>query len=417
MSSRKIQPGVRASWIYSTRLHVILYSLLLVATPFIFLQSFLVEKISQVSSTRIALLGRDLPLMPILALVVVVAGVVWIRKRITRYLLAAIAVAVLMDALVQQIADYYFGHNFYDLQQNWHYIAYGIFAYMMYRDLRPRGVSTASIMWLTYLIALGFSVFDETFQRYLSSRVFDIGDNAKDLWGALMGIVIVHVGGPDGPEICRNWRPLLHRRLRDYFAHPVSSLLVMFLFALLLVCNGSLLSDFENLFPAVALTVIEFVVIFVLVHVTQFRPGRYAVAALLVIAAGAQAWAYAKYRSENIVYNAYGLTVYKGMPIPFYDLLIFPDGSFRPVDKKHYFNSRDQRFFLRFETDILLIGKGTPGLGGQGFDETGPYHFVFNPYTRKATQIIILPTEDACRVFNRLKEEGKNVLFVLHNTC
>jgi hypothetical protein len=31
--------------------------------------------------------------------------------------------------------------------------------------------------------------------------------------------------------------------------------------------------------------------------------------------------------------------------------------------------------------------------------------------------VIILPTPQACREFNRLKQEQKSVLFVIHNTC
>jgi hypothetical protein len=287
----------------------------------------------------------------------------------------------------------------------------------MYRDLKPRGYSTARTMWLTYLIALGYSAFDETFQRYMSARVFDVGDIAKDLWGTLMGIVIVHFGGPDAPALWRGWRPLRQRRWRDYFSRPVSSLLLMFLFGLLLVCNGSLLSDPEHVPTVVTLTLASFIAAFFLLHVSQFRAGRYTLAALLVAAIGAQAWALYRYGGENIVHHQFGLTVYRGVPIPLYDVLIFPDGSFRLVDKKHFFNARDRKNILGYRMDILLIGSGDQGLGGQGFDETGACHFVYNPHTHKPTQILILPTPEACRVFNCLKKEGKSVLFILHNTC
>jgi len=105
------------------------------------------------------------------------------------------------------------------------------------------------------------------------------------------------------------------------------------------------------------------------------------------------------------------------VPVPFFDIMIFSDGSFRPVDKKHYFNARDQRFFLRQEADIILIGSGAEGKGGQGFPEKDPVQFIFNNYRGRPTQVIILRTPDACREFNRMKREGKHVLFVLHNTC
>jgi len=37
-------------------------------------------------------------------------------------------------------------------------------------------------------------------------------------------------------------------------------------------------------------------------------------------------------------------------------------------------------------------------------------------FTKRAAQIVILDTPTACREFNRLKKEKKNVLFVIHNS-
>ena len=106
-----------------------------------------------------------------------------------------------------------------------------------------------------------------------------------------------------------------------------------------------------------------------------------------------------------------------GVPVVFFDVLVFPDGSFRPVDKKHYFNTRDHTFFLKRKPDILLIGSGYEGRGGKGFFDTTPNQFIYNPYIRQGTQLIILPTPDACELFNRMKRAQKNVLFVIHSTC
>ncbi len=394
-----------------------MYSLLLVATPFILLQSFLVETIGQVSGITVPLGGVDLPIVPGAALILAIAAAIYFRAYVTRYLILALAIVLVMITLAQQITDYYFDHNFYDLQQNWHYIAYGLFAYMMYRDLHPRGWPPARIMLLTYLAALLFSTFDETFQMKMSSRVFDISDTAKDISGALMGMVLVYLGGPMGATLLANWRPIRHRRLRDYFRHPFSALVLMTVFAALLVCISALLSDFEHWPIIVVLTLAAFAGFFALLHLSQHRWCRYTLLGLAVLAVGAQTWSYAKYGSEQIVHNQYGLTVYKGIPVPFFDLMVFPDGGFRPVDKKHYFNSRDQAFFLKRKPDILLIGSGSLGMGGRGFFENVPNQFMYNRYTRQGTQVIILPTPEACRLFNRLKQENKNVLFVLHNTC
>ncbi len=405
------------AWIHSSRLHVVLYSMLLIATPFILLQNFLVETIGAISSSTFELFGRPIPIVPAAALVVAVGLLIRFRSLLTRVRMAAVAVAVLLIALAQQVTDYYFGHNFYDLQQNWHYIAYGIFAFMMYRDLAPRGVPLARIMLITYCAALLFSAFDEAFQMHMSSRVFDLSDTAKDVWGTLIGMVVVYLCGKQSAALLADWRNVRRPRLRDYLSHPFSLLIFMTAFGFLFICFSSLLSDFEHWKHVVIFTVASFLVFFFILHISQYKWAKYSLLTILIVAVVGQCYFFARHRSDHIIYNRFGLTVYKGIPIPFFDVLIFPDGTFRPVDKKHYFNSRDQAFFLRHEPDVLLIGSGTHGRGGTGFPLGEANQFVFNRYTERATQVIILTTPEACRVFNRLKREGKNVLFVLHNTC
>jgi hypothetical protein len=87
------------------------------------------------------------------------------------------------------------------------------------------------------------------------------------------------------------------------------------------------------------------------------------------------------------------------------------------VDKKHYFKSRDQTYLKRRRPDILIIGTGYRGLGGQGFPHQRGSGFIYNPYTQRGTQVIILKSREACALYNQLKRDGKNVLFVLHTTC
>ncbi len=409
--------AVRLPWVYSTRLHVVLYSMLLVATPFLLLRSFLQSAIGRISIYTVELGALPIVLVPTVALVVAIALIVGLRARITKRRVLGVVVAVLMIALTQQIADFYVGHNFYDLQHNWHYFAYAIFAYMVYRDLAPRGVSLANIMLVTYWAALLFSTFDEAFQKGMSNRVFDVGDIAKDSWGSLLGMTFLYLGGTRAGSLLDQWRPLRHRRLRGYLTHAPSLYVLMMVLTLLLVCNGSLLADFRYWPVVVLITVGSFVVFFGLFHISQYNPAKYSLLTVLIVGVLVQAYFFVKYRSDQIVYNRYGLTVYKGIPIVFYDVMIFPDGTFRPVDKKHYFNSRDQTFFMQHQPDIIVIGSGAEGLGGRGFVKESAHQFMYNPHIQRGTQVIILKTPEACQVFNRLKRERKNVLFILHNTC
>ena len=391
--------------------------MLLIATPFILLQNYLVEAISVFSGSAFEVVGLEVPIVPVAAVILALMAAILLRRFVTRMWIAAAVVAVLMIALSQQIADYYFGHNFYDLQQNWHYIAYGLLALMMYRDLAPRGIPAARIMLITYVSALLFSTFDEIFQMYMSSRVFDMGDIAKDLWGTLTGIVVLYLVTNTSADLRAEWNRVRHRKLRRYLVHPPSLLVLMTILALLLLGFGSLLSDSTYALLVVLFGVSCFAIIFLLIHVSQLRWGRNGIVAILALALIAQSASFAIYRSDGIVHNQYGLTVYKGVPIVFFDVMIFPDGSFRLVDKKHQFNSRDQDFLNEQKADIFVIGSGMYGKGGLGFPQKVPVQFVYNPHTKRGTQVIILNNAEACKLFNRLKAEHKNVLFILHNTC
>ncbi|MCD6176907.1 MAG: hypothetical protein J7K29_03610, partial [Candidatus Cloacimonetes bacterium] len=124
-----------------------------------------------------------------------------------------------------------------------------------------------------------------------------------------------------------------------------------------------------------------------------------------------------KYYNSNIVYNRKGMIVYKGIPIPYFDIMIFPDGTFRLVDKKIYFNQKDKvnRIF-KYANDILLIGSGENGEGGMGFiDEQRETQFIFNSQKKLPLQVIVLKTPNACKEFNLLKNKGYDVMFIIHN--
>jgi len=391
--------------------------MLLVATPFVLLQSFVVDAIGKASRSTFTLGSVELPIVGSLAIVFLVILIILIRNRLTWPRAISALVALLMIALAQQITDYYFGHKFYDLQQNWHYIAYGIFAYMAYRDLARRNVSTTKIILITYFAALLLSTFDEAFQMFLSSRVFDLGDIGKDLWGTLIGIILINLLTKEPEELLKDCRQLRFQSLREYLKHPFGLLIHMFAFALLLLSISSLLSDARHAFLVAVLTPATFAVYFMVFHMSQFRRIKHVMIAILLLFVAGQLYSIVTYHSENVVYKQYGLTVYKGVPVVFFDILVFPDGTFRLVDKKHEFNLRDRDFLLRHKPDILLIGSGWHGQGGRGFPGGSDVQFLYNRFSKKGTQLIILKTPEACDVFNRLKQEGKNVLFVLHNTC
>lgn len=406
-----------AGGVHSPRLHTVLYSLLLVATPFILLQNFLVEQISALSSAAIAIDSFSIPVMPLLVVMPALGIVLVFRRQITRVRLLGIGIVAFMLLISNQVTDFYFDHNFYDLQQNWHYFAYGIFAWMLYRDLMPRKVPAAKVMLITFLAALGLSTFDEIFQMQLSSRVFDLCDIGKDLWGALMGIVLIYFFTTDSKTLAGEWKQIRQRHLRDYFRRRAGLLLLMFVFALLLLSVSSLLTEREYSGYVAGFTLGGFAIFLLLLHLSRLRLVKFALAATLVGGLLAQTYLFATHDTTARVQLGKNLTVYKGIPIPFFDLLIYPGGGFRLVDKKRFFNLRDQNFLLNQNPDIILLATGKSGVGGLGFPTTEPVQFIYNENTQRGVQVIRLENQRADEVFNRLKSEGKQVLLVVHHEC
>ena len=94
--------------------------------------------------------------------------------------------------LGQITSDYYIDYKFYDLQNNWHYFAYGFFSFIIYSYYKLKSVPMHRINLYAFGLAGAISIFDEFFQNFMSQRVFDLSDVAKDLWGVVMGLIIIN---------------------------------------------------------------------------------------------------------------------------------------------------------------------------------------------------------------------------------
>jgi hypothetical protein len=407
----------RPGGIHSTRLHVSLYSALLVMTPFIMLRTYMQDALGRFSTSRVTLIGVSVPAVLVLAGVPAIVALILLRRRIrVRHVLAGL-LGLAMFRLGQLLTDYYFGHRFYEVQQNWHYIAYSIFAFMVYRDQRSRGAPLARYMLITFGLAFLYSSFDEWFQLFINSRIFDPCDVAKDVWGAIIGMTVLLVGGRHTELRAGAWHRVRQASLRDWFRHAPSVWVLLAVLGFLFLIISSLLTDSHYLLSIVLITLGSWVVVFGGLHLSRFRwPGR-ALLALGVIAAVALGQSYLRHRDDGIGRHQYGLTICQGIPIPYFDVLVFPDGHFRPVDKKHYFTPRDRIFIEKRHADIVLIGTGYRGLGGFGFPHQKGSRFVYNAQTERGMQVIIENSREACEHYSRLKEQGKRVLLILHSTC
>jgi len=394
-----------------------MYAGLLIMTPFIMLRHFLQDTIGMLSRLMIPLRDIQIPGVLVIAIAAVVALAVTYRRQITKLRVIAALTGLAMVWFAQQIADYYFSHEFYDLQHNWHYIAYGLFAFMVFRDLRPRGVPLSVILFRTAVFAFACSIFDEFFQLHLSNRIFDLGDVGKDCWGSSVGIVMLALGVPEARDWLKNWYKIRHPHVRDYVQSVPSVIVFSCAFSFMLLVYGSLLSEQEYWWIVLSATAVTFVVFFALLHFSQRKWLGWSMAAVGALAIVALAISFVYYRDDGFVYHGHNLVVYNGIPVPFFDLLVSTDGLVRPVDKKHFFNMRDNQFFLLRDPDILLIGTGYSGVGGRGFKINYGSVFQYNHFKNKMMQVIIVDTKQACEMFNRLQREGKRVLCVIHTTC
>jgi len=86
----------------STRLHLILYSLLLVATPFILLQNYLQEAIGRLSSYHATIGEFSFPLIPVAVAGAVIILVIIFYRRLTRYHFLAAAAFLVMIGTAQK---------------------------------------------------------------------------------------------------------------------------------------------------------------------------------------------------------------------------------------------------------------------------------------------------------------------------
>ncbi|OPZ96430.1 MAG: hypothetical protein BWY70_01766 [Bacteroidetes bacterium ADurb.Bin408] len=121
-------------------------------------------------------------------------------------------------------------------------------------------------------------------------------------------------------------------------------------------------------------------------------------------------------KTPVLKYHGPGKMSYNGIPILFFDFMVYPDGGFRIVDKKESFNIRDKYKIESLNPDILLIGTGSKGQGGKGWEDNAMTEMIYNKSFRQVYQIIKQPNKQACSTFNRLKKENKKVLLILHNS-
>jgi len=397
----------------TARINLSLYSFLLIITPFIMLQNYLQDAIGKLSRLSIPLGETDFPLMILIVIILAIVGTFLLIKNFSKNRLFGIFLVVVLLIIAYNTSDYYFNHHFYDIQHNWHYIAYGLFSWLAWRQFSLKGLSTGKIVVRTFLLALSISVFDELIQVFISDRVFDLSDCAKDLWGSILGQIFIHFVIFDSKYL--SFKKFWPAGKKKFYDHVSYLLVIELLFAWVFLNVASILSDDKYSGEVILFTLLFSFLLFVLFQLASGKTGRivlYVIIGVFVLTiSGTLLFSKpkVKYISENLI-------LYKGIPVLYFDLMIYPDGLMRPVDKKTHFNMRDQSKINAIGPDILLIATGTKGQGGTGFHDQKKVEMNYNPEDKKMYQIIKLPTKEACKLYNKLAGEGKKVLMIIHNS-
>ncbi len=389
-----------------------LYTLLLIITPFLMLQNFLQNAIGTASRASTSIFSFEIPYTVILALTILSILVFLFRKSFTKQRFVIIGIIILFFSIGQLTSDYYFGHHFYDLQHNWHYFAYGIFTYIAFRKFSVKPLALNKMLYKIFLMAFLISLFDEIIQVFISNRVFDLSDVAKDLWGCIIGSIFVFFCMEEARGFTNY--TIRQKSIKEYIKNPFSLFCMEVLFVYIFLFVSSQLTDEKYKFNVIFITIIIFIISFFLIHLGRNIIIRWLIRGVLsFVIIFVILTAYLGTPTTKFISS--GHIKYNGLPLVFFDYMIFPDGGFRTVDKKILFKGRDKQKIEDLKPDILLIGTGTKGQGGKGWMDNETTQMVYNRTHDNVYQLIKHPNKKACETYNRLIKEGKKVLFIIHN--
>ena len=406
----RICEGLLKDILFSERNQLITYILIIFSAPFIMCKYYLQNLIGTISESDFEVMGHIIKIIPLLFLIFLFFIIIISLKRINYFRLLSFTFILLVIYLGQNISDFYLGHSLYDIQNNWHYIAYSLFSYLMYRYLKSKEVTPAKIILFIFLTAMIISTSDEAFQLQMTNRVFDLGDIGKDILGSVIGLIMIFFIIENGKIIQNGWH-FRQKRISDYFKNPLSLLFLELVFTIIFLSISSILTEKPVRFNAVIITLIFYILFFVTFHLSVYKSVRLILSGLVVI----QLVSFAVFCRKDIVYNAKNIVIYKGIPIPYFDVMFFENGTFRLVDKKSFFQYVDLHTIQKYANAVLLLGSGENGKGGNGLAKKEKMQFSVNKETKDIMQVVILKNSEAVTLYNNLKKQNKKVTFILHH--
>ena len=397
---------------HSARINLILYSLLLVATPFLMLQNYMQSSIGVLGRSSFSIATINVPYVLLIAIIFLLVIITLSWRYINKVRIVGFVTIFLMLMLGQHTSDYYFNHVFYDLQYNWHFIAYSIFSYLAYRYFKERNFSSEVIIRNTFIIALALSSFDEIVQVFISNRVFDMSDIAKDIWGCVIGQIFVQVLLLNAINF-KIYRVRVDS-LKNYSKHPFVLLVHQAILAYVFLYISSILTDPNYWVQVILFSLITYFIVLFIIHLGQTKISRWVIRVAVILISFWILFAVVKDKKHiSVVSN--NIMVYNGIPIYYFDVMVYPNGRFRLVDKKAVFRSRDKLKLDDMGADIILIATGSDNTGGKGFNDQVITELKYSISYKEVYQIIKLRNNEAVKLFNKLNREDKEVLLIFHN--
>ncbi len=401
----------------SPRTSIVLFSILVVTMPFIMLQNYLQATFREIGGYAINILGIEIPIILLIVCPIILILILINYKKITTISATSFIFILSMLYLGQLSSDFYINYKFYDLQNNWHYLSYCFFTIIMYRYLITKKLPIHKIIIITFLRGLAISLFDEGIQVFISNRVFDLSDVAKDLWGLWIGNISIFFLA-NNAEICRNYKNILHKRIKDYLNSPLSLIVFQGLFSYIFIFLSSNLTDSNYAIRLIIITIFTCIIVFLISHCCQFRKLRFIIISIFLIGFISISTSFLINKDKGLDSISNCFVVYRGIPIPYFDVFIKPSGFFRLVDKKEQIKNGDLLKLYEYDADIIIFALGENYNSGNkliNINSLRNTYFTYNPLSKNGVQIIVLDYNSAVSEYNRLVNENKKVSIVIHN--
>ncbi len=129
--------------------------------------------------------------------------------------------------------------------------------------------------------------------------------------------------------------------------------------------------------------------------------------ALAVVAVLVVAWL-ALEPGDRFGHSTSALTTWDRVPLPYVDLQVRGDGTFRVVPKTHRVTAGTLAWLAEPAPDVVIFARGWEGHDAR---------FAGLPPALRSTRILELPTGEALSTFNVLRRQGLRVAIHVHSTC